>query len=273
MTTVAHDKLAEEGWQEKPAASKLADLYHSTVRQQSSPVASRTALLAKVAQLQRSLGTSIAPPGAVSSLRLIPNVIELWVGSQDRLHDRQLYRLSASGWSAYVLVPEPQQPRPTSATCLFGPNKRPSVPEVARQDVCRAVARAIAWEWPPPHTAALPTLQRHMPWCPCRFRSGLRNGRSLRTCACEGPLPPTTKDSQRRSRFRPVRPAARPAGSEVHLSPLQRWILRAVLAHRRVPPQMRGLEAGAQRPGSTGSRRAATWHVRVLEGSACARVP
>jgi pyridoxamine 5'-phosphate oxidase len=104
--TVVHDQFARSGWEKKSAESQLADLYHATVRSQSSPVPSREDFLAEVAQLRRSLPPSIDPPESVVSLRMVPSIIEIWIGSpQDRLHDRRLYMLDSSGWSEQVLVP------------------------------------------------------------------------------------------------------------------------------------------------------------------------
>ncbi|WP_052941298.1 pyridoxamine 5'-phosphate oxidase family protein [Chromobacterium subtsugae] len=93
-------------WQAKRRASRLADRYHQRIRQQSSPLPSRAALLAEMAQLEREPDVVSDAPPNIALLRLQIDMLELWTGSlADRLHDRRLYRKVADGWSETVLVP------------------------------------------------------------------------------------------------------------------------------------------------------------------------
>ena len=95
-------------WEGKPHASKIADCYHAQMRAQSSVVASRQQFVDEFAALalRNPPGADLPRPESVVALRVIPNFIEVWIGSdQDRIHDRRRYTRRPSGWVGEHLVP------------------------------------------------------------------------------------------------------------------------------------------------------------------------
>ena len=73
---------------------------------QSSPIASRAALEALVAEAERAAGAS-APlrPAHWGGYRVLPDMIELWQGQPSRLHDRVRYRREGGRWERDRLAP------------------------------------------------------------------------------------------------------------------------------------------------------------------------
>lgn len=73
---------------------------------QSSPIASRAALEALVAEAERAVGAS-APmrPAHWGGYRVLPDMIELWQGQPSRLHDRVRYRRDGGRWERDRLAP------------------------------------------------------------------------------------------------------------------------------------------------------------------------
>jgi pyridoxamine 5'-phosphate oxidase len=94
-------------WQQKVHASRLLDVYYARVQPQSTPVASRAAFLAGIEALGREYPTAdaVPRPDALHGVYLVPQRIEIWRGSPDRLHDRRLFHRTDSGWREEVLIP------------------------------------------------------------------------------------------------------------------------------------------------------------------------
>jgi pyridoxamine 5'-phosphate oxidase len=98
-------------WRQKGHASQLLDHYYESEAPQSSPVASREAFLAGIERLRRRHPGpgEIPPPAPLRGVYLVPDRVEAWRGSPDRLHDRRLYVRRgagpAAGWTETVLVP------------------------------------------------------------------------------------------------------------------------------------------------------------------------
>ncbi len=101
------DARLEGYWRQKVYESRLLDLYYEAVQPQSSPIASRDAFLGGIGRLrQRYPAADLVPrPAALRGVYLVPDRVEVWRGSPDRLHDRRLYHRAASGWREEVLVP------------------------------------------------------------------------------------------------------------------------------------------------------------------------
>lgn len=94
-------------WVQKVHESRLLDLYYDHVQAQSSGVDSRAAFLAGIEGLRRQHPTpeAVPRPALLRGVYLVPSRIEAWRGSPDRLHDRQLFTRSGSGWREQILVP------------------------------------------------------------------------------------------------------------------------------------------------------------------------
>jgi pyridoxamine 5'-phosphate oxidase len=73
---------------------------------QSQPIADRTALEARVAELAARFGDAAPPrPDHWGGYRVVPEMIELWQGRPSRLHDRVRYRLDGGSWIRDRLAP------------------------------------------------------------------------------------------------------------------------------------------------------------------------
>ena len=95
-------------WERKPHAGKIADCYHTQMRAQSSVVASRQQFVDEFTALalRNPPDADLPRPETVIALRVVPNLIEVWVGSnQDRMHDRRRYTRRPGGWLEEYLVP------------------------------------------------------------------------------------------------------------------------------------------------------------------------
>jgi pyridoxine/pyridoxamine 5'-phosphate oxidase len=100
-----NDQPLPEQWLCKAKASRLADVYHSIVRPQSSVVPDRQTLRQEAAEFERQ-AIALEKPIDVMSVILAPTYVEQWVGSPaDRLHDRRRYQLSNNVWQVETLVP------------------------------------------------------------------------------------------------------------------------------------------------------------------------
>lgn len=97
----------EEYWHQKVHESRLLDLYYGAFGPQSSPVPSRERFVAGIESLRREhpVPAQVPRPALLRGVYLVPERIEAWRGSPDRLHDRRLYRRNSAGWDEQVLVP------------------------------------------------------------------------------------------------------------------------------------------------------------------------
>jgi pyridoxamine 5'-phosphate oxidase len=97
----------QQYWGQKVHESRLLDLYYVERQAQSSPVASRERFLDEIGDLRRRHpAPELVPrPALLRGVYLVPDRIEAWHGSPDRLHDRRLYMRGDGGWAESVLVP------------------------------------------------------------------------------------------------------------------------------------------------------------------------
>jgi pyridoxamine 5'-phosphate oxidase len=73
---------------------------------QSQPIAGRTALEARYAELAKKYAGGPVPlPPFWGGYRVTPDAIEFWQGRQSRLHDRLLYTLQDGRWTRSRLAP------------------------------------------------------------------------------------------------------------------------------------------------------------------------
>lgn len=73
---------------------------------QSSVIASRDVLAARLVALQERFGTGEIPrPPHWGGYRVVPEIVELWQGRPDRLHDRLRYRREGAAWVLERLSP------------------------------------------------------------------------------------------------------------------------------------------------------------------------
>lgn len=96
--------------------SAEADAYYATrprakqigawASNQSTPIESRDALLARVAATEKKYGDGPIPrPPHWTGIRVVPDRFEFWYGHEDRLHERFEYRLERGVWSERILAP------------------------------------------------------------------------------------------------------------------------------------------------------------------------
>ena len=73
---------------------------------QSRELPDRAALDARLAEVTaRFAGGDVPRPGFWGGYLLRPDVVELWTGRPDRLHDREEWRRGPAGWTARRLSP------------------------------------------------------------------------------------------------------------------------------------------------------------------------
>jgi len=72
---------------------------------QSRPLADRGALRARIDEIERRFPEEVPRPPHWGGYRLTPSVIELWRGRRDRLHDRDRFDATSSGWVHSRLMP------------------------------------------------------------------------------------------------------------------------------------------------------------------------
>jgi pyridoxamine 5'-phosphate oxidase len=73
--------------------------------QQSAPLASREALVARVAELEARYPTVVPRPPFWGGYRVVPAAIEIWQAGAARLHDRFRYTRAPEGWTMERLNP------------------------------------------------------------------------------------------------------------------------------------------------------------------------
>jgi pyridoxamine 5'-phosphate oxidase len=93
---------ADDYWVTRPLASRLS----GTISQQSQPIGSREELVARVVELRRKLAGKPPPrPDYWLGFRVIAQQIEFWIRAPHRLHRRELFVRTASGWRRSLLQP------------------------------------------------------------------------------------------------------------------------------------------------------------------------
>lgn len=89
-------------YQSRPLGSRIGAIASA----QSRPVASREALEARVAEVEKQAGEHPVRPPHWGGYRLIPDYLEFWQGRPSRLHDRIAYVRQADGsWQRQRLQP------------------------------------------------------------------------------------------------------------------------------------------------------------------------
>jgi pyridoxamine 5'-phosphate oxidase len=93
---------ADAYWTSRPRASQLAAL----ASDQSDPVATRAELMARWRKLDRTYRDRPVPrPPHWTGYRVLPESIEFWTHRDHRLHDRELFTRTRSGWKRTRLQP------------------------------------------------------------------------------------------------------------------------------------------------------------------------
>jgi pyridoxamine 5'-phosphate oxidase len=99
--------LVEKYWNQKVHESRLLDLYYAAYGAQSTAVSSREVFLEGIETLRRRYPTSeaVPRPELLRGVYLLPDRVEAWRGSPDRLHDRRRFSRQGDGWREETLVP------------------------------------------------------------------------------------------------------------------------------------------------------------------------
>jgi pyridoxamine 5'-phosphate oxidase len=100
-----HEVTAAESdayWATRPRSSQLA----AFASHQTATLGSRRLLLRRWRALARRFrGRPVPRPPTWTGFRIIPTSIEFWVHRAHRLHDRELYRRTRTGWTRHHLQP------------------------------------------------------------------------------------------------------------------------------------------------------------------------
>ena len=101
------DALVETYWNQKVHASRLLDLYYATYGAQSTTVPSRERFLEGIDTLRQQYPSpeAVPRPELLRGVYLVPDRIEAWRGSPDRLHDRRRFARAEGEWREETLVP------------------------------------------------------------------------------------------------------------------------------------------------------------------------
>ncbi|MCB1643922.1 MAG: pyridoxamine 5'-phosphate oxidase family protein [Pseudomonadales bacterium] len=99
--------IVRTNWYRRPKGSKLLDYVYQEMGDQSSEIESRQILVDKINQLKADHSIDeMEPPAQVAGIELIADRIEMLdLNREDRIHDRQLYRLEDGKWSRTTLIP------------------------------------------------------------------------------------------------------------------------------------------------------------------------
>jgi pyridoxamine 5'-phosphate oxidase len=93
---------SDEYFASRPLGSRLAAI----ASPQSAVIGARAMLEERYAEAQQRYGASPPRPSGWGGYRVVPDVIEFWQGRPNRLHDRLVYRKSATGdWEIVRLAP------------------------------------------------------------------------------------------------------------------------------------------------------------------------
>jgi pyridoxamine 5'-phosphate oxidase len=94
---------SDEYFAARPRGSQLG----AWASPQSQPLAARTELVERTRELEQRFANQAVPrPDFWGGYLLFPERLELWLGRDDRLHDRWLYELTPNGsWSCNRLAP------------------------------------------------------------------------------------------------------------------------------------------------------------------------
>jgi pyridoxamine 5'-phosphate oxidase len=96
------DEEADAYWETRPRGSQIG----AWASRQSEPLSSHEDLVAEFERLEREYqGTNVPRPPFWSGFCLVPERIEFWTGQADRLHRRELYTRTATGWQQMLLSP------------------------------------------------------------------------------------------------------------------------------------------------------------------------
>lgn len=98
---VAERELAEELFASRPRDHRLQAL----VSRQGEAIEGLAPLRERLATLRAEAGETIECPQDWGAIRIVPEVVELWRESPDRLHVRDLYEASEDGWRHSLLAP------------------------------------------------------------------------------------------------------------------------------------------------------------------------
>lgn len=112
---VLHRQVRAEGRVERTSAAE-SDAYWSTrprgamlaalASAQSTPISGRGALERAVSALEDEYADREIPrPEHWGGFRLLPDVVELWQGRRNRMHDRALYTRAGDAWTRQRLAP------------------------------------------------------------------------------------------------------------------------------------------------------------------------
>ena len=108
--TIAPEEDSDRYWSTRPLDARFAAI----ASDQSRPIASRAAMLAKVEETARRVGASAARPSRWGGYRVWAERVELWVGQPARVHDRAVWirtlapvdgGFSGGPWTATRLQP------------------------------------------------------------------------------------------------------------------------------------------------------------------------
>ncbi len=94
-------------WRRKSHGSKLLEHYYTHFLPQSERIASRQEFLAGIESLRHRYpdADAVPSPQSLIGIYVVPQEIETWHGSEERLHDRRLFQKSGADWRCATLVP------------------------------------------------------------------------------------------------------------------------------------------------------------------------